>query len=455
MLKEFGGDPKLALMAYNRGPGKTREWLRNGGDIPQETQNYVAKILGSQQEGKQLSPARQQGYTATRNKVAELVQIQYAEKLSQYVQNTPAPEVRAQIAALEAGGDKRGADSLRQILNDHTAARQKEIKARDDQALLDFPWDEYQATTSSTERHILAEKYLVNNNVSYERRQKFLEDLGKDTNREDVARRINEGLTQGKPFDLQELTAMGVRPHDLRDYVTELKALGMYDAGEVGKEGAGLIKNFQTEVRALAQILDPEHPDSMHAQINNILAVEIRQAGLELDNPLADKVIRERLAAMNADNKLIQSIVYDHKLRRHETMAEAKNRLAEEKITNQLTNRGFNPAHEYNRTLMRQAQAEGIDIDAVIRQRTRELPPHLQGLAQERGLPLFLQARARLNAEPYWQAEFNTLAPEDQAKWLSRLMDELEKPEINPDYQPWRTRTGFRAKTNDEYYHTF
>ncbi len=48
MLKQFGGDEKLALAAYNAGPGAVR---KHGGVPPYtETQNYVAKIMAKTTE---------------------------------------------------------------------------------------------------------------------------------------------------------------------------------------------------------------------------------------------------------------------------------------------------------------------------------------------------------------------------------------------------------------------
>lgn len=42
---KYGDDAlKLSLMAYNWGPGNTDRWIKNGGKIPKETTNYVAKV---------------------------------------------------------------------------------------------------------------------------------------------------------------------------------------------------------------------------------------------------------------------------------------------------------------------------------------------------------------------------------------------------------------------------
>lgn len=52
MLNEYG-DPRLALAAYNAGPGRVNQAMGAGGGVdaalarlPQETQNYVPKVLG-------------------------------------------------------------------------------------------------------------------------------------------------------------------------------------------------------------------------------------------------------------------------------------------------------------------------------------------------------------------------------------------------------------------------
>jgi hypothetical protein len=49
LKKSFGND-RDALIAYNWGPGNTRKWLKKGGnlkELPNETRNYIKKILGS------------------------------------------------------------------------------------------------------------------------------------------------------------------------------------------------------------------------------------------------------------------------------------------------------------------------------------------------------------------------------------------------------------------------
>lgn len=51
MMNKFGGDTKLALIAYNWGAGNTTNWLQSGADpskLPKETSNYIEKVLGAE-----------------------------------------------------------------------------------------------------------------------------------------------------------------------------------------------------------------------------------------------------------------------------------------------------------------------------------------------------------------------------------------------------------------------
>lgn len=45
MKEEFGGNPYLAVLAYNAGPGPVKKWLAGKGDLPQETIDYAKKII--------------------------------------------------------------------------------------------------------------------------------------------------------------------------------------------------------------------------------------------------------------------------------------------------------------------------------------------------------------------------------------------------------------------------
>lgn len=53
MIKEFGGDKVLGLMAYNWGPDRVQRWRAAGSNpnaVPEETRNYVATILANEQK---------------------------------------------------------------------------------------------------------------------------------------------------------------------------------------------------------------------------------------------------------------------------------------------------------------------------------------------------------------------------------------------------------------------
>lgn len=46
MLRRYDGDAELALIAYNAGPRRADEYAAGRGELPDETKNYVARILG-------------------------------------------------------------------------------------------------------------------------------------------------------------------------------------------------------------------------------------------------------------------------------------------------------------------------------------------------------------------------------------------------------------------------
>ena len=47
MINHYGGDQERALVAYNWGPGNANKWDGDRASLPEETRNYLAKILDS------------------------------------------------------------------------------------------------------------------------------------------------------------------------------------------------------------------------------------------------------------------------------------------------------------------------------------------------------------------------------------------------------------------------
>lgn len=61
MLNKYGGDKRLALIAYNMGPNATDKWLSKGADptrLPKETQGYVPKVLNKYQQSNTSLPTQ-------------------------------------------------------------------------------------------------------------------------------------------------------------------------------------------------------------------------------------------------------------------------------------------------------------------------------------------------------------------------------------------------------------
>lgn len=63
LVKKYNGDKRLAVAAYNAGPGAVDEWIKNGSDpskLPEETRNHLSKVFGSVENGEGLLAGGQQ-----------------------------------------------------------------------------------------------------------------------------------------------------------------------------------------------------------------------------------------------------------------------------------------------------------------------------------------------------------------------------------------------------------
>lgn len=112
-LKEFKGDPKLALAAYNAGAGAVRKYK----GIPpfKETQNYVPKILGQFQKLKQGVPATRgmssdkTDHMITRSREDLVATVQHAAQTEAVVNERFSPEFKqAFLQQLQAAGIAQG-----------------------------------------------------------------------------------------------------------------------------------------------------------------------------------------------------------------------------------------------------------------------------------------------------------------------------------------------------------
>lgn len=104
-LEKKYGDPKLAAIAYNWGPGNTDKWLKRGGDfskLPKETRNYVKNlakggIINFVDRGSVPAPVEEEeevpfiyGGTPTDKKIMEFLK-KIPSKVGSFL-NTPSPE---------------------------------------------------------------------------------------------------------------------------------------------------------------------------------------------------------------------------------------------------------------------------------------------------------------------------------------------------------------------------
>jgi hypothetical protein len=111
MMREFDGNERLALAAYNAGPGAVREY----GDVPpyQETQNYVRAILGGEGPTRPVMRPDRDGQQAGNNSPLDGLTdaLQYLD-VSQLAQ---APRSRFDPPGVRRPQGRSGAQALQRM----------------------------------------------------------------------------------------------------------------------------------------------------------------------------------------------------------------------------------------------------------------------------------------------------------------------------------------------------
>ena len=78
MLNKYGGDKRLALIAYNMGPAAADKWLSKGADpsrLPRETQGYVPKVLTKYQQSATDAPKASAALLSAKKSAATTVPV--------------------------------------------------------------------------------------------------------------------------------------------------------------------------------------------------------------------------------------------------------------------------------------------------------------------------------------------------------------------------------------------
>lgn len=138
MMKMFNNDPKLALAAYNSGPGRVMKSLRAGqGGIPniRETQNYVSKILGNSEDGPRSSAQTEAQVSPGNNQ--DLLKSYLDNFLSKSMKTTTGDKISGILNAVGQVGAYFGKEPelysslVNQAQTDQALRQQKQLKVQD------------------------------------------------------------------------------------------------------------------------------------------------------------------------------------------------------------------------------------------------------------------------------------------------------------------------------------
>lgn len=134
-------DPKLALMAYNWGPGNVDKWMENGADpnkVPRETSQYVEKVLSKvpTQTVENVQPMTSaMSLPSTNEPILQNLPVFQPTEFLKNLESDPTDPVLSKAAERQRKKEREAHEDKVKVYEDQLKREEKEAKKKEGKAL--------------------------------------------------------------------------------------------------------------------------------------------------------------------------------------------------------------------------------------------------------------------------------------------------------------------------------